>query len=1048
MLIKTVARKFDISVVRARSAIRAAVFHFAFVASVTGMKIATNALYLAHRDPKSLPWLYLATAVVITLLTSYLGRRLGKQSAKPLLRSSLWISALVLLALTIPAALDHREGLGVLYVAGESYATVLSVLFWARLGEVFDVRSAKRVFGGIAALGMAGAVVAGVLAKVLAPFVPSVTWCFVAALSLFGLMRFLGKEEISADVRRERSSLRDGLKYAASESFPRAVAALVLLLSMLTAASDFVFRFGAHRFEGGREEGLAALFGVLNAIVGVLAIAFQLTITAKLLHRLGVFVYLSVVPALCALAALWGLGEPQLFLPLLMLKVFEMMGSYSIHQPGLQLLYNPMPPEVRGPVRALIDGAVRKLGGAVGGVVLIAVGVFLTAEQLLAIVLVVSLSSLAFLRRLEPLYLEALEEKLGKREQKIPAFDPSERATRRQLVRALVDGDERKTLAAISVLEHDPKFDFGRHITKLIGHPAEAVRAKAVELISLNPNESFAPYLESVIHGDGRKSRAAAARALLIVNKERARAVLDPILERADIERDFDVLGAAIVAILDPSGAPGDPKQVAFAERVLERLLDTNHTQTSTARREVVELLGGLSGRYAARLAWFFRDTSPAVREAAIEAAGRARDPSLPPKLAELLADRGVRRITQKSLAAYGDDVVPMLQRMLDDRRLPTAFRSQIPRVLRQIATKPAADAMLYSNKDDDPFLMFTITEELSRLRRQHPEIEVDSSRVYSAALRRLRASTLYAPMAADVAVGPQELGLLARALHDRVTKNLETGLQILGLKHGPSRMAIAHRGLVRADPQSVSDALEIVSMALSGEAAHDEIFEHLGRERPLAVGTRAVDRALSLVEGNDKLLARIAEESLKRIGVTPPPVPEPTSGEPLMSNSILDKVFLLQNVQLFRALTVDELTAVAAVTTEGHAGPREVVYAEGTEGNSLYVITSGEIQLLRAGKLLLTLQPGESFGQTSILDGGLRPVTAKCGDEGVDYVRLDRQDLIDLLMDRPALLSGLFVELGSRIRELIELSERQGSVASNQRLTTGADTERPKKED
>ncbi|MBI2377016.1 MAG: hypothetical protein HYV07_23650, partial [Deltaproteobacteria bacterium] len=605
MLVKSIARRFELSAVGARSAIRAALFHFAFVASVTAMKSASNALFLARRDPNELPWLYLATAAVITLLTTYLGRRLGRQSAKPLLRSSLWISAVLFFALSVMAAFDVREGLGVLYVAGECYATVLSVLFWARLGEVFDVRTAKRIFGAIAALGMAGAVLGGVAVKLCANVLPPVVWCFVAAVSLLALMRFLGKEATRAEVHRERSSFRDGLRYVASGAFPRAVALLVLLLSVLTASSDFVFRYGAHRSEGGREADLAALFGVLNAIVGVLAIAFQLTITSRLLHRLGVFVYLSVVPALCALAALWGLVEPGVFLPLLVLKVFEMMGSYSLNQPGLQLLYNPMPTEVRGPVRALIDGAVRKLGGAVGGVVLIAFGVWLTSEQQLGLVLVVSLASLYFLRQLEPLYLAALEEKLGKREQKIPAFDPSERATRRQLVRALVDGDEKKTLAAISVLEHDPKFEFARHIGKLIGHPAEGVRAKAVELIAESPSPSYAPYLESVIYAEGRKPRAAAARALLLVSPERAKAVFDPILERGDMERDLDVLGAAIVAILGANRSTKNAREVALAERMVEKMLETTHVRSPSARREIVEVLGGLEGRYASRLADF-----------------------------------------------------------------------------------------------------------------------------------------------------------------------------------------------------------------------------------------------------------------------------------------------------------------------------------------------------------------------------------------------------------------------------------------------------------
>ena len=63
------------------------------------------------------------------------------------------------------------------------------------------------------------------------------------------------------------------------------------------------------------------------------------------------------------------------------------------------------------------------------------------------------------------------------------------------------------------------------------------------------------------------------------------------------------------------------------------------------------------------------------------------------------------------------------------------------------------------------------------------------------------------------------------------------------------------------------------------------------------------------------------------------------------------------------------------------------------------------------------------SFGQTSILDRGPRPVTAQAGDEGVDYLVLERGPFMDLLIDRPAVVNGLFIVLARRLRELVELT-------------------------
>ncbi len=1085
MLLRTIARRFDLSVVHARSVMRAALFHFALVFGITAVKIATNALYLARRDPRDLPYLYLATAIVIAAVSTLVARRLAHLSAKPVLRSLLnWVAGAIVLCAALAAA-DLGPSLAVLYVLGEAYATALSVLFWARLGEVFDVRAQKRVFGVLSAAGMAGAVLAGLLVRALAGVVPSITWCFLAALVLVLVRPLLGAEAPQGPVRRERAGFMRGVKYGVGSPYPRAVAGLVLLISVQTAAVDFVFRTGSHKFVAGNEVEMAALFGVLNAVVGILAIGFQSTLTSTLMRRLGVFAYLGIVPAACVLAAGWSLAVPASLAPLFMLKVFEMMGSFSLYQPGLQLLYNPMPDEVRGSVRAFVDGTVKKVGGAVGGVVLLVAGAQLVDRDLHLLVIVTGLVLLLSIRLLRPLYVDALELKLGGREQaKLVVVDASDRSTRDELVKALSAGNEQQALTAISVLADEPGFDFERHIGKLVTHPAEAVRLAAIELIERAPQVAYAPFLESVILAPGRHPRASAARALMLVDPERARGVLEPILRRAGQSEDRALVAAAAIALLgragqearrgagdiprggprspvprssggrsarsplprkpsrpsDPPGPRYRPLESALGEdsrgRSIEGLaagaivtmVERALAGTPSDRRELANVLAMIGpGRFASSLLPLLRDPHPGVLAAAVDAAAKAPDPELVPVLVELLDHRRLGRRVRVALAAQGDDAVPALARLLDDRRLDIGLRVQVPRILREIATPDAVSAMLYSNKDDDAYLRYVIIEELGRVRRRHPETTFDRAYTEAAALRRLVAYASYRPIAADLAVAPPGYGLLHRAVHDRMRQNLEAGLRVLGLLHDPQTMENVHDGLLREEVAVRSDALEVLDVALEGSDVRPRVIAQVEAAPPLGDASRAEARARDLVNGHDGRLAVLAHETLRRVGLEAPSVREPTSGEPLMPKSIVDKVFLLQGVQLFRGLSVDDLSAVAAITTEGHAEPRQVVYEQGQRGDSLYVVVAGEVHLLRNGAPLLDLQVGESFGQTSILDGGPRPVTAKAGDEGCDYVRLERQPLMDLMADRPELMSGLFVELAARIRELIELTEGQG---------------------
>jgi len=1029
-MLRLIAKTFDLSTVRAHSTLRAAIFNFLFVAGVTGLKSATNALYLARRGPEDFPWLYLGTALIVTLITFFYGRKLAQVSARYVLRRSVAVWASVLFALALLALFRVRFSYGILYVTGEAFATSLSILYWARLGEVFDVRAAKRVTGAIAATGMAGAVVGGlVVAALVKANVPPIVWCFITPILVVTTRPLLGSKQAPGSMRRDRITFRDGLRYSAETKFPLRIGALVLFFAVHAAAIDFVFRSGTHRFEQGNEGEMAAMFGVLNAVVGVLSILFQAFLTHKLLKRLGVFTYLSVVPALSIIAALIAFTFPSLFWPLFAMKVLEMMASYSLNQTGLQILYNPIPTKVRGSVRAVIDGAVKKLGGAVGGIVLLLVGASLAEEVLLSVVITVGCLLLIWIMLLRPRYLDALRFKLGNRGVgPIPVIDPGDNETRNHLIKALGDDDGATTLSAISVLEQSTDFDFRNHLEILIAHPSENVRARVVELIHRSPSDDFVPFLAKVVKSENHRARPQAARALVAIDPVTARRVLEPVLRESDQTANRKLVVAAIVALLGGDRlTENDSGIYALARTKLEAMIDARSSSSTSERRELVKVLGQLGpGRYAARISEFLRDRSLAVRNEAVVSAGVARDPDLPLAMIKLLPDRDVQRNLRKSLASYGNSVVDLLAKVLDDRTEEVQARVQIPAILRVIGTTESANAMLFSNRHDDAYLRYVIIEELDRMRRRCPDITFDRQQAQGAALRRLRAFTHYVPLAEDIAAAGSAFELLSRALDDRVRQNLHAGLRLLGLIYDHHSMTNAYHALLALDEASHGDGVELVDVALGQSRIRKEVLQHIEPRRPKGNADKAFDVCMNLVEGRDVQLAMVAAETLRRLGKSPPPVREPTSGEPLMPKSIVERIFLLQSVQFFRALSVDDLSAVAAICQEAHADRREVIYEQGERGEEMFVIISGGIHLFFDGEPLIDLHAGESFGQTAILDGGVRPVMARASDEGVDYMSIARQPMLDLMADRPELVNGLFSELGTRLRELIKLTHSQ----------------------
>ena len=97
------------------------------------------------------------------------------------------------------------------------------------------------------------------------------------------------------------------------------------------------------------------------------------------------------------------------------------------------------------------------------------------------------------------------------------------------------------------------------------------------------------------------------------------------------------------------------------------------------------------------------------------------------------------------------------------------------------------------------------------------------------------------------------------------------------------------------------------------------------------------------------------------------------------------------------------------------------VVFRRGDAGNCMYVILSGQIQIYLEGAegrtaVLRVLEPGDFFGEMSLLDGGARSANARAVSSCELFI-LERAAFLDLLTTSPELLSKVFAGLTERLR-------------------------------
>jgi len=83
-----------------------------------------------------------------------------------------------------------------------------------------------------------------------------------------------------------------------------------------------------------------------------------------------------------------------------------------------------------------------------------------------------------------------------------------------------------------------------------------------------------------------------------------------------------------------------------------------------------------------------------------------------------------------------------------------------------------------------------------------------------------------------------------------------------------------------------------------------------------------------------------------------------------------------LKGVETFKLLTPAELTNIAEKVTRRHYDAGDVVIRQGEEGDELFLISEGEVEVERQGHEIARLGPSEFFGELSLITGEPRNAT------------------------------------------------------------------------
>jgi CRP-like cAMP-binding protein/phosphoribosyl 1,2-cyclic phosphodiesterase len=161
-----------------------------------------------------------------------------------------------------------------------------------------------------------------------------------------------------------------------------------------------------------------------------------------------------------------------------------------------------------------------------------------------------------------------------------------------------------------------------------------------------------------------------------------------------------------------------------------------------------------------------------------------------------------------------------------------------------------------------------------------------------------------------------------------------------------------------------------------------------------LAMLPTEIKRRLYLVHIAEKDVPKDSGLRTAKVGV------ENTIRIPVERPQNADAIELLDvfcSIDIFNGFSISRAREVLQIARRGRYPQGTKIIQQGTEGETFYIIVSGEVTVVYNGKEIKTQQAGDFFGETSLVLGQPRLADVVARTD-VDLIEIDRQDFLYLI--------------------------------------------------
>ena len=827
------------------------------------------------------------------------------------------------------------------------------------------------------------------------------------------------------------------------------IVALSAIVSMLV---DYQFKMiASSTFPN--EADLVAFFGSFYSIMGAASIIMQFFITGPLLSRFGILIGLLILPFFLIAGS-----TALLFFPVLMSASFAKFSDqtfkFTINHSSVELLWLPVPPNIRKYIKPQIGGTVKAIAEGLSGLLVFFL-VKIIELQFLSIIALGSIVVWLFTSiRVKANYVKQLQIAISKRQIDFEDLnvDVQDAAMVKTIEKTLSSKDEIQQLFALEIIEGLPLSSWKDSLERLFKEGSVNVRKR---ILSMAWDEEFILSNENII-ATMKKDDDVAIEAIMVAGRRKLTEIL-PDLEPLLSADSLETRAAAAAAVILLEGGHTDK-----AESVLIEMLDND--DESTQATALNRLVYNNSILPQEKLIEFLKNEGPVISNVALTIAEKREEPELIPGIITNLDIPKTRSQARLTLNKFSDDlVIEEFEKLLSSSDLSRKLRLGIIHALREYPNDKPIDMLLGQLDQDDQDVYNEVVDSLLTIARLHPFGEEKKAKITEEI--RMIASRVYSLNEAIKLIPDDDNKfLMYDYLNNEIQNTLPTLLK-LGVIDIPDTPIETYIHTVKSgDPAKLPFLLEFFENIFSKEERDiiNPLIEPISLSERSAIGhshfkdlPNSLDTVITesvyspnkwqsvialdyliktekmnvfkeldwsnvpVTNANKELLTRTVEKNGTNLEFIPVDRFKLEDTE-LSMYSTLEKTIILKSVDLFKTIPAENLSRISQITEEVQFEANTPIFAEGDYGDSLFIVVNGNVKIHKGDTELVTLGKGSCLGEMALLDDEPRSADATVTEDSILF-QIEQEGFYEVMGSQSDIMEGIIKLLTGRLRDANE---------------------------